>query len=326
MYPRKYNKQNKIKRFILKLLNVYAYNKETLNIANPNFKNDSKNIVKFNNKSFNFTQGYLNLSRKIKKLDIFYRFAPGVNLWNSTERWKRIVPNINKEDLINVCILSLKNSILSFLENNKLSITLHLIFDNSTSRFNDQLVKLVTDNKIKVILHESKIKGNRGSYLECCDQAEKAEDLIFFIEDDYLFEENCIEEMLLTYSRISTIINKDICMCPSDYPFFYDSLYDTNLFIGKDYRWRSVGETLLTFLFSKHIYDKYRNLIRLVGEQENIPFEKPLHEVYKNILCLAPISSLSYHVSRNVPSIIEDWTSTWNKNYNELKKLSSNNS
>ena len=88
MYSRKYNKQNKIKRFILKLLNVYAYNKETLNIANPNYKNYSKNIVKFNDKSFNFTQGYLEITRKIKKLDIYFRYAPSVNLWNSTERWK----------------------------------------------------------------------------------------------------------------------------------------------------------------------------------------------------------------------------------------------
>ena len=131
MYSRKYNKQNKIKRFILKLLNVYAYNKETLNIANPNYKNYSKNILKFNDKSFNFTQGYLEITRKIKKLDIYFRYAPSVNLWNSTERWKRIIPNINKETLISVCLLSLKNSILNFLKNNELKINLHLVSDKS---------------------------------------------------------------------------------------------------------------------------------------------------------------------------------------------------
>ena len=40
MFPRKYKKQNKFKRFFLKLLNVYAYDKETLNIVNPNYKNE----------------------------------------------------------------------------------------------------------------------------------------------------------------------------------------------------------------------------------------------------------------------------------------------
>ena len=46
MFPRKYNKQNKFKRLLLKLLNVYAYERETLNIVNPNYKNNYGN--KFN--------------------------------------------------------------------------------------------------------------------------------------------------------------------------------------------------------------------------------------------------------------------------------------
>ena len=40
--------------------------------------------------------------------------------------------------------------------------------------------------------------------------AENAEDLIFFIEDDYLFEPNCIEEMIFTYSRLSTLFKNDL--------------------------------------------------------------------------------------------------------------------
>ena len=102
MFPRKYNKQNKLKRFLLKLLNVYAYEKETLNIVNPDYKNHSGNISKINDKSFNFSQGYLDLSRKIHKLDIFFRYAPNSNLYNSKGSWKRIIPKINKEDLIEI--------------------------------------------------------------------------------------------------------------------------------------------------------------------------------------------------------------------------------
>ena len=79
-----------------------------------------------------------------------------------------------------------------------------------------------------------KIEGNRGSYLECCDNAINSEDLIFFIEDDYLFEKNCIDEMIFTYSRLSSILGKEIIMCPSDYPFYYDSTYNTNLYFGKN--------------------------------------------------------------------------------------------
>ena len=75
----------------------------------------------------------------------------------------------------------------------------------------------------------------------------KSDDLIFFVEDDYLFEKRCIDEMIFSYSRLSTILKKDIIMCPSDYPFYYDSSYNTSIYLGMNYKWRDVKETLLTF-------------------------------------------------------------------------------
>ncbi len=318
MFPRKYNKQNKLKRFILKLLNVYAYDRETLNIVNPDYQNNFGNLAKFNDKSFNFSKGYLNLSRKIKKLDIFFRYAPNSRLYNSKGSWKRIIPGISKEQLISTCLISLKDSILSFLNSNKLDISLHLISDNSNNEFDEKLQNLISNKKFKISIHKSKINGNRGSYLECCDQAELAEDLIFFVEDDYLFEEHCLDEMLFTFSRLSTILKDDVVICPTDYSFFYDSFYKTSLFIGKNYRWRIVGETLLTFMISKNLFNQNKKILRRVGEKINEPFEKPLHKLYKSNLCIAPVKTLAYHISRGVPSINEDWITTWNENYKKI--------
>ena len=321
MFERKLNKQNKLKRILLKLLNIYAYDKETLNIVNPDYKNVSGNIIDFNNKSFNFSRGYLNITRKIKKLDIYLRYSPNNNLWNSTNSWKRIIPNIDKETLISVCLISLKESLIKFLETNKLNITVNLIADNSNETFDKKLTNIIKSDKYLVINHTSKIKGNRGSYLECCDLAEKAEDLIFFIEDDYLFEQNCIEEMLNTFSKISSLIKNDIIICPSDYPFYYDSLYATTLFVGQNYKWRKVSETLLTYMFSKKILINYRDNIRKVGNTINEPFEKPLHDLYEKVNCLAPINSLSYHLSRSVPSVHEDWMRIWDDNFKKYNKI-----
>ena len=136
-----------------------------------------------------------------------------------------------------------------------------------------------------------------------------------FVEDDYLFEEHCIEEIIYSYSRISTMLDRDIFLCPSDYPFFYDSAYKTSLFIGKEYRWRYVGESLLTILFSKKILVDYEANIRKVGEKINEPFEQPLHEVYKETPCLAPVKSIAYHLSRSVPAINENWLQLWKSIY-----------
>ena len=318
MFLRKYKKLSSFKRFVLKLLNVYALDRETLNLVNPNYKNSGNNTFKINKESIILSNGYLKLNRKINSLDIFYRFAPNNVMWNSTNRWKRIVPNINKKDLILTSLNSLKKSIIKFISQNQIKVTINLISDNSEKKFNDIIFKLLDDNHIRINFIETKIEGNRGSYLECCDQAENSEDLIFFIEDDYIFDENCIEEMIITYSRLSTIFNNDVFLCPSDYPFYYDSSYKTSLYIGNKYKWRTVEETLLTFMMSKDLYERYKKNIRLVGEKENVPFEKPLHEIYKNNPCFSPVNSLSFHISRDHPATTEDWIKIWNDNFTKF--------
>ena len=318
MFLRKYKKLSSFKRFVLKLLNVYALDRETLNLVNPNYKNSGNNTFKINKESIILSNGYLKLNRKINSLDIFYRFAPNNVMWNSTNRWKRIVPNINKKDLILTSLNSLKKSIIKFISQNQIKVTINLISDSSEKKFNDIIFKLLDDNHIRINFIETKIEGNRGSYLECCDQAENSEDLIFFIEDDYIFDENCIEEMIITYSRLSTIFKNDVFLCPSDYPFYYDSSYKTSLYIGNKYKWRTVEETLLTFMMSKDLYERYKKNIRLVGEKENVPFEKPLHEIYKNNPCFSPVNSLSYHISRDHPATTEDWIKIWNDNFTKF--------
>ena len=319
MFPRKYKKISSFKRLILKLLNLYALDRETLNLVNPNYENIGKNIFKLNDKSIILSNGYLKLNRKINVLDIYFRYAPNNSMWNTSSRWKRIISNITKKDLVLTSLNSLKKSILKFLSNNKLIISINLISDSSDKTFDDNIYKLLKDENIKINFIKSKIDGNRGSYLECCDQAEKADDLIFFIEDDYLFENDCIEEMIFTYSRLSTIFKEDIFLCPSDYPFYYDSSYKTSLFLGKKYKWRTVEETLLTFMMSKDLFNKYKKNIRLIGEKVNTPFEEPLHGIYKDTRCLSPVNSLSYHISRDHPATMENWIDLWKNNYIKFK-------
>ena len=62
-------------------------------------------------------------------------------MWNSSSEWKRVTPNIDKKILIKVCLISLKNSIISFLSKYKLKFNIHLIHDGSDNEFNDNLIK-----------------------------------------------------------------------------------------------------------------------------------------------------------------------------------------
>ena len=60
--------------------------------------------------------------------------------------------------------------------------------------------------------------------------SKKCEDLVYFVEDDYIHAENAMEEMVLTYERIASQINKELIICPTDYPYLYTKADSTQIF------------------------------------------------------------------------------------------------
>ncbi|MDA9180950.1 glycosyltransferase family 2 protein, partial [Pelagibacteraceae bacterium] len=149
-------------------------------------------------------------------------------------------------------------------------------------------------------------------------EAKKSKDLIYFVEDDYIHNKNSIEEMIFTYERIATQLNKEIILCPTDYPYLYAKADITQIFLGHKYHWRKVNETLCTFLTSKLMIEKYWDKYISICEKEHSPFEKPMHEIYEKELCISPVPSIAIHLT-NINSIYGlspnvDWKKIWDEN------------
>jgi len=123
------------------------------------------------------------------------------------------------------------------------------------------------------------------------------EDLIFFVEDDYLHFESMLEEVVTTYERIASQIGKDIFMCPSDYPYLYMNNEKTNVLIGNRRHWRTINKTLCTFITTKNLLDSYWNNFYKTCLDRHDPFEKYLNEIYSKEICISPLKSLSLHIT-----------------------------
>ena len=121
-------------------------------------------------------------------------------------------------------------------------------------------------------------------------------------------------ELISAYEKFTSQLNTEVFLCPTDYPYLYRDIENTNIFIGNQSHWRRINQTLCTFLTSKKMIDKYHEKITQMCKFEHFPFEKPLHEIYKTNPCLSPINSLSYHISRGQPATTEDWIKLWNNN------------
>ena len=144
--------------------------------------------------------------------------------------------------------------------------------------------------------------SNMANIHQSLIEAKNCDDLIYFVEDDYLHQRNSISEMIFTYERIASQINKEIIICPADYPYLYAKAGITQNFLGHNYHWRKVDETLCTFLTSKQIIEKYWDKYLSMCKKEHAPFEKPLHEIYEKELCISPLPSLAVHFT-NINSI-----------------------
>ena len=288
--------------------------------------------------SINLPLGEVKVTRKVKALDIIIRTCASVNML--TQNKTRLFEEPKIEYTLRT-IRSLLNSANFEPQLKGLKISFKVIDHNSTEenlkKINDVFKKFNTDYEI-INLDVSKFKdqidktnqrgetvtsnqmSNMANIHQSLLEAKKSEDLIYFVEDDYLHKKNSIKEMIFTYERISSQINREIIICPADYPYLYTKTETTLNFLGHKYHWRKVGETLCTFLTSKQIIEKYWEKYVSMCQKEHAPFEKPMHEIYEKELCISPIPSLAVHFT-NINSIFGlspnvDWKKIWDENEN----------
>ena len=288
--------------------------------------------------SINLPLGEVKVTRKVKALDIIVRTCASVNML--TQNKTRLFEEQKIEYTLRT-IRSLLHSANFDLQLKKLKINFKVIDHNSTEenlkKIDDVFKKFNTDYKI-INLDVSKFKdqidktnqrgetvtsnqmSNMANIHQSLLEAKKSEDLIYFVEDDYLHKRNSIKEMIFTYERISSQINNEIIICPADYPYLYAKTEATLNFLGHKSHWRKVGETLCTFLTSKQIIEKYWDKYVSMCQREHAPFEKPMHEIYEKELCISPIPSLAVHFT-NINSIFGlspnmDWKKIWDENEN----------
>jgi hypothetical protein len=213
-----------------------------------------------------------------------------------------------------------------------LQIKTIIVDDNSKDKNLDRIKKLIdgknidiislNHNKYKDLIKEQKTKETFSNLASLMNSFEigkdQSEDLIFFIEDDYLHFEPMLEEMVASYERIASQLKKDLFMCPSDYPYLYMNNEKTNILIGNKRHWRTINKTLCTFMTSKDLLNKYWENFEKTCFDRNDPFEKYINEIYEKEICISPIKSLSLHLT-NVNSSYGlapfiDYKKLWDEN------------
>ena len=290
--------------------------------------NEDLSII--NKKSIVLPLGEVKILRQVKSILIILRMNTEVEIWDQSKK------RLFEEPKIEYSYRSISSLIksINFCHNKypNLKIKTIIIDDNSRDNNLNRIKKLIDGKNIEIISlnyekYETKIKqqksketfANLASLLNSFEIGKSlGEDLIFFIEDDYLHFESMLEEMVASYERIASQIEKDVFMCPSDYPYLYMNNEKTNLLIGNKRHWRTINKTLCTFMTSKKLLNKYWEKFEKTCQDRHDPFEKYINEIYEKEICISPLKSLSLHLT-NVNSSYGlapfiDYKKIWDEN------------
>ena len=300
-----------MKKLFIKLAKLLGFEIVDQNqFSSPTLNRElNEDLSTINEKSIILPLGEVKISRKVKSILIVIRMNTEVEIWDQNKKRLFEQPKIEYSYR---SIKSLINSI-NFCQTKypKIKIKSLIIDDNSKDENlarirelieskNIEIVSLNHDN-YKTVIKEQKSKetfSNLASLMNSFEIAkDQSEDLIFFVEDDYLHFEPMLEEMIASYERITSQLKKDIFMCPSDYPYLYMNNEKTNILIGNKRHWRTVNKTLCTFLTSKDLLNRYWENFRKTCLDRNDPFERYINEIYKNEICISPLKSLSLHLT-----------------------------
>ena len=301
-----------MKKLFIKLAKALGYEIiDQNNFVSPTLdKEINEDLSNFNDSSIVLPLGEVKITRKIKSLLIVFRTNTFVEIWDQNKKRLFEYPKIEYATRsLNSLIKSIKflrqklpeiNIKLIILDDHSNNENLEKIKKISEQEKSSKILSLDHDKYKSIILKQKSAEtfSNLASLLNSFEIGKDlGEDLVFFVEDDYLHFETMLEEMISSYQRISSQLSKDIFMCPSDYPYLYMGNEKTNVLIGSKRHWRTIDKTLCTFLTSKTLINKYWDNFKKNCENRHDPFEKYLNEIYQKEICISPLKSLSLHLT-----------------------------
>jgi len=306
-------KKSIIKRLFIKLSKILGYEIiDQSDFSSPTLQKElNEDLSIINKKSIIIPLGEVKISKKVNSILIIFRTNTDVEIWDQNKK------RLFEEPKIEYSLRSLNSLIKSINFSKKkypdIKFKTIIVDDKSKEENLNKLKKVINGGGLDMgitSLNHDKYKNtikqqkndqtfsNLASLLQSFELGkEHGEDLVFFVEDDYLHFEPMLEEMIASYERIASQVNKDIFMCPADYPYLYMNNEKTNILIGNKRHWRTINQTLCTFMTTKSLLDKYWDNFYNTCLDRNDPFEKHLNDIYKKEFCISPLKSLSLHLT-----------------------------
>lgn len=234
------------------------------------------------------------------------------NYWDST----RFV-DADKGTILLTCLQSLLKSI----KRSKHDIVFSIHDDTSDVSILHAIELLCKEYGVPYELINSGRHNNFKSQYEWVKKQDY--DYVYCVEDDYLHDDNAIDEMIEGIENANSLAPGIYAVFPFNCPHRYvdfNYMYPSYILRSKNNYWRSEIQSTHTFFVSKKVFDAFDDIMKFqaynwpdTSAVENSTINRVWME--QNVRLIVPIRSLAYHLADSTQEeIVYDWKSIWKRN------------
>lgn len=229
----------------------------------------------------------------------------------------------DKTEILRRCTLSLIESVnyaVDLLPDTTFEL---VVFDDHSS---DTALQHIKDNislaKFKTSLEHLNTRGIMPSILKCYEYGrDHGKDWVYFVQDDYLYQENSIYDMLITIIQTSVNLNNYASIYPYDDPYRYipiNTHIPSHIIRSQNRHWRTYTMTSSCFMTHHKVITKEWDLFYAMGTHkvDNVMERDTINKLFteRGYFLLIPIPSLALHMQYEIErDPIIDWRSWWDK-------------
>jgi hypothetical protein len=201
--------------------------------------------------------------------------------------------------------------------------TLKVFDDHSDKKHIKQLKEVLGHAQFTVEWENLETTGVMPSILACYQHGlQHGKELVYFMQDDYLYYESCIFDMMNAYLDFSTALKSPVGIYPYNDPYLYHPInchITARLVQGRTQYWRTVLSSASCFMTHHSVIQAHFDLFEQMGRSD--PYDahtedKSINKLWqeRGLFMFAPMQSIALHMGYDTekdPYI--DWYSLWNQ-------------
>lgn len=232
-----------------------------------------------------------------------------------------------KHELICKCVTSFFQSVHEAAKRERSILHRIMIFDDHSTEktiyFLKECVKIYSRENVTIELSNLSNGGVMNSIRACYEWLiDNGTDLVYQVQDDYLFEKSAVSEIIDTYFKILNSTNTEAIVTPYNAPYLWSQIYyntttPRTVFMGEKRYWIQIYDVSCSFLTShknfinnRDILEKFLNLDPRDPDLEKISLNKMM--VSRGHLAVCPFESIALHMQGEYerdPYV--DWKLLW---------------